>query len=82
MINTKKMLFSKALDDFIVGSVCECAHLKSDHGSKSTSESDGVIFREEEGGSCCKKGCSCSKFTWYRFITLKETLEFKKTKVA
>lgn len=66
-----KIFYSRELGDFVVDSLCECGHLERDHGSHLIS---GKI-RVHDGGSCCVKQCECLKFTWYRWVTIKEFLK-------
>jgi len=56
--------------------LCKCGHLACDHGSQLTPLPEGRSYREYNQGSCCE--CGCKRFTFERFVTLKEAAELKK----
>lgn len=67
----RSIFYSERLGDFVVDEMCECGHLKSDHGSLNV-RLDESIVREPNDGSCCAGSCHCEKFTFARFVTLEE----------
>jgi hypothetical protein len=63
--------YSNQLGGVVVDEMCKCGHLKSEHGSRTMSLED-QILRESNEGSCCSGSCSCSSFSWARFVTKEE----------
>jgi len=66
-----KAFFSRQLDAFVVNEMCECGHLKTDHGSK-LHRRQTTMIREPNGGNCCSSDCACDRFTFARFVTADE----------
>ena len=67
-----KVFFSNQLNDYVADEMCECGHLKSEHGSL-TRRIKGKIHRIATEGNCCASGhCDCSQYTFARFVSIKE----------
>lgn len=69
-----KPFFSRSLGGMVVGSMCFCGHLESDHGSKLIPCGKGRKTRLSHEGNCCNDNCACDRFTWERWV-LKSELE-------
>ena len=69
------VFYSIQLNDFVVDAICECGHLKTDHGSKLLKIANNKSVRFNNDGNCCDGQCCCEKFTWQRWATAKE-IEF------
>ena len=70
-----KVFYSHQCGDYVVDAMCECGHLKREHGSMSTRVGQGKkgrILRRPNEGSCCKGKCPCPRFTWDRWVTATE----------
>lgn len=70
-----KPFFSRQLQDYVVDEMCECGHLKSDHGSLNRRINDRVVRLSRDEGSCCKGKCKCPHFTWERWVTADEAAD-------
>lgn len=70
MIPMRRPYFDHAANDYVMDEMCQCGHLKSDHGSLLVSlrHSQGRKLRLRDDGSCCKQDCHCTKFRWIRFV--------------
>lgn len=66
----KKPYFDHVQNDYVMDEMCQCGHLKSDHGSLTVKlrQSQGRSYRLPDDGSCCAPGCGCKKFRWARFV--------------
>lgn len=69
-----KLRYSKAHKDYIVDELCQCGHLRRDHGSKSRRVGESLC-RLPQHGNCCSGQCACPRFTWARFVTATEFAE-------
>lgn len=70
-----RLFFSRVLGDYVVDEMCECGHLKSEHGSRTTRIGGSRMLRQANDGSCCKGRCECKQFTFARFVGLEEKAE-------
>jgi len=68
-----KVFYSRQLNDFVVNEMCQCGHLKSDHGSLARKIYQ-TIVRQPNDGNCCSSNCNCdcNQFTFARFVTADE----------
>ena len=66
------VFYSKQIQNFVSDEMCECGHLKSEHGSLTHRTKDKMI-RESSDGNCCS--CACKKFTFHRFVSIDEAAE-------
>jgi hypothetical protein len=67
--------FSIQLNDLVVEEMCECGHLKREHGSTLTKLSSSISVRNPHGGNCCARHCKCARFIWSRWVTATEMEE-------
>ena len=72
--------FSNQLGGVVVDEMCHCAHLKSEHGSRTLSLGNDQMLRQGHEGSCCAGICACSGFQWARFVTKEEAAQVYKQK--
>jgi hypothetical protein len=66
------VFYSREHGDWIVEEMCECGHLKREHGSNLLPLGNGRKLRVPNGGNCCANSCDCPRFTWDRFVTISE----------
>jgi hypothetical protein len=68
--------FCEPVGDFVFDEMCECGHLRSEHGSLTLPiKHSNKRVRVHDHGSCCASGCACTRFTWTRFIFTDEYAE-------
>lgn len=64
--------YSRERGDYVVDAVCECGHLKREHGSKLRPLGRGRSLRLPNDGNCCAHQCDCERFTWAGWATAEE----------
>lgn len=67
-----KVFYSREVGDFVVDALCECGHLKREHGSLLLPLPHGRMLRLPNDGSCCTRLCVCKRFTWAKWVTATE----------
>jgi hypothetical protein len=82
MIPMRKPYYDPATNDFVFDEVCQCGHLKSEHGSMlvKLQQSGGSSLRLPDDGNCCKGQCNCAKFVWIRFVFTDEFADIVKSR--
>lgn len=73
----RSIFYSERLGDFVVDEMCQCGHLKSEHGSLLHKIKD-TLVREANDGSCCSGKCGCRRFTFTRHVTVEERVSLLK----
>jgi hypothetical protein len=71
-----KTFYSNQLNDFVADEMCQCGHLKSEHGSL-TKRIKNILLRNPNSGSCCGFHCECKRFVFSRFVTVDERISLK-----
>ena len=71
----RSIYYSERHGDYVSDEMCECGHLKSEHGSKLMPLNGSTTIRESNEGSCCNGVCACGQFSFARFVLLEEAAQ-------
>ncbi len=73
----RSIFYSERLGDFVVDEMCQCGHLKSEHGSL-LHKIKGTLIREANDGGCCSGHCECRQFRFARYVAVEERASMQK----
>lgn len=69
----QRVFFSRELGDYVVDAMCDCGHLRREHGSKLLRISKEQMVRMPHDGNCRHDDdCACERFTWARWVSATE----------